>query len=184
MLLHTSVIPWRLWRLNVYTSHLHRCSTPYFMSLRFVAESDSVIVCVKLFRRNHYKAQHVFYSLCGEGFDVANLLLVIAVAVNLWWGRRCPSRLFLKGFGKEMKKYLNDFPFWVDMTCGVETILYNINIVWVYVTLIRPLQCLQYISQMFLMWWIDRITSWSHVEVPFYFSMSQMFLMYVGDKHI
>lgn len=53
------------------------------MSLRFVAESDSVIVCVKLFRRNHYKAQHVFYSLCGEGFDVANLLLVIAVAVNL-----------------------------------------------------------------------------------------------------
>ena len=48
------------------------------------------------------------------------------IAVGTIW-RRLVSKVAMKGVGKEMTKYLNDFQFGVGVSSGAEAILHSVN---------------------------------------------------------
>ncbi|KAJ0770727.1 putative reverse transcriptase domain, exostosin [Helianthus annuus] len=87
----------------------------------FVAEVDSVLCCIKSFPkgtscgRDGLRAQHILDAFCGEGSAIATDLLCAITAVAM------------KGVGKEMTKYLNDFQFGVGVSGGAEAILHSVN---------------------------------------------------------
>ncbi|MFS7889274.1 putative reverse transcriptase domain, exostosin [Helianthus anomalus] len=86
-----------------------------------VAEVDSVLCCIKSFPkgtscgRDGLRAQHILDAFCGEGSAIATDLLCAITAVAM------------KGVGKEMTKYLNDFQFGVGVSGGAEAILHSVN---------------------------------------------------------
>ncbi|PNX94145.1 hypothetical protein L195_g017315 [Trifolium pratense] len=74
--------------------------TTMFFEPPHVVEVDTVLRCIELFPkgplcgRDGLRSQHLLDALCGEGSVVAkDLLGVITLVVNLWFGGRCPMSL-------------------------------------------------------------------------------------------
>ena len=62
----------------------------------------------------------------------------------------------MKGVGKEMAKYLNDFQFGVGVSGGVEAVLHSANRVLSEHHADGSLVMLTWIFRMTLTWWIDQ----------------------------
>lgn len=76
------------------------------------------------------------------------------IAVGTIW-RRLVSKVAMKGVGKDMVKYLNDFQFGVGVSGGAEAVLHSANRVLCKNHDNGSLTLLAVVSRMLLTWWID-----------------------------